>query len=245
MALLTADMKMAEVIHQNCLLIPVINRFGIRLGFGEKTVRAVCNEHQIEPEFLLTIINTFNNESYFPEKKLQAFNVLIIVKYLRKTHQYYIYNQIPLIERHINTLITTCKKECKDLELVKKFFLVYKNELEVHIKREETIIFPYIESIYNLLHHSFNEETYQEIIGKYSINKFDEEHDNIDDKLFDLQNILIKYVTDDFDESLCTEIIFELFSLEKDIKDHTRIEDKVLIPLVAEMEIGLKSKKSS
>ena len=32
-----ANMKMAEVIHLNYHLLPIISRFGINLGFGEKT----------------------------------------------------------------------------------------------------------------------------------------------------------------------------------------------------------------
>jgi DNA-binding NarL/FixJ family response regulator len=32
------------------------------------------------------------------------------------------------------------------------------------------------------------------------------------------------------------EVIFELFRLEKDIQDHTRIENNILLPLVEEME---------
>jgi regulator of cell morphogenesis and NO signaling len=243
MSLITSDMKMADVIHGNYLLIPIINRFGIHLGFGEKTVKAVCSDYQIDHEFFLTIINTFSNENYFPEKKLQTFNVLLILAYLRKTHNYYLDVQIPLIERHIDALINVSSKH-PNLELVKNFFLTYKKELRVHISREEAITFPYIEKIYALYHHTFDATLYHEISSSYSIKKFDEEHDNIDDKLYDLQNILIKYVTGDFDQTLINTIIFELFRLEKDIKDHTRLEDKVLIPLIVEIENGLKLKNT-
>ncbi|RPI01609.1 MAG: helix-turn-helix transcriptional regulator, partial [Ignavibacteriae bacterium] len=86
MKLLTANMKMADVVHSNYLLMPVIQRFGIPLGFGENTVAAVCKKFRIEVDFFLAIINVFSNEHYFPEKKLQAFNVLMIVDYLEKTH---------------------------------------------------------------------------------------------------------------------------------------------------------------
>lgn len=244
MTLISPDMKMAEVIHQNHLLIPIINRFGIRLGFGEKTVKAVCNDLQTDPDFFITIINTFNNENYFPEKKLLTFDVLLLLKYLRKTHNYYLDVQIPLIERSIDALINASSQN-PNLELVKKFFLSYKKELLIHISREEAVTFPYIEKIQNFSHNLFDNEGYKafcDSIKNYSIRKFDEEHDNIDDKLYDLQNILIKYVSGAFDETLINTIIFEVFRLEKDIKDHTRLEDKILIPMVAEMENVLNAK---
>ena len=244
MTLILSDMKMAEVIHQNHLLIPIINRFSIRLGFGEKTVKTVCRDVQTDPEFFITILNTFSNENYFPEKKLFTFNVLMLLKYLRKTHNYYLDSQIPLIERHINALIQASPSN-PHLELVRKFFINYKKELIIHISREEAVTFPYIEKIHHFIHESFDQTEYNHLMEttkNYSIKKFDEDHDNIDDKLYDLQNILIKYVTGEFDELLINTVIFEVYRLEKDIKDHTRLEDKILIPMVAEMENILNAK---
>ena len=72
---------------------------------------------------------------------------------------------------------------------------------------------------------------------------YEEEHEEIDEKLYDLKNILIKYVSGDFEQAVCNEIIFELFRLEKDIKDHSRIENNILMPLVKEMEKSLNLRK--
>jgi regulator of cell morphogenesis and NO signaling len=239
MKLLTPGMKMAEVIHSNYLLIPVVNRFGIRLGFGEKTVRAVCNDRRIDPEFFLTILNTFSNEGYFPQKTLQTFNVLAIVEYLKKTHSYYIETEIPIIESLINALLQRGQKRNRRLRLVKKFFLEYKKELFAHLKREETTTFPYIEDVHRRYRKKKSSESRP---GKrYSMKVYEQEHDNVDDKLYDLKNILINYVKGEFDEGICSAIIFELFRLERDIKDHTRLEENILRPLVAEMEKALKS----
>jgi regulator of cell morphogenesis and NO signaling len=38
------DMKLADVIHHDFNLIPVINRFGIQLGFGDGTIEQICKE---------------------------------------------------------------------------------------------------------------------------------------------------------------------------------------------------------
>jgi regulator of cell morphogenesis and NO signaling len=241
MKLLTSNMKLADAIHTNYLLIPVVNRFGIRLGFGENTISAVCNEHNIDVDFFLTILNVFSNESYFPEKKLQTFNVLMIVEYLKKTHKYYRETQIPIIEKHLETLLLKSPKKNKSLPLVKKFFLEYKKELLIHLKQEEMMTFPYIEEVYRLYHMS--ERKSGNSLQKYSMKVYKQEHNEIDEKLTDLKNILIKYISGDFDQSVCSEIIFELFRLEKDIKDHSRIENNILMPMVADMEKSLNPQK--
>ncbi|HVN49485.1 MAG TPA: LuxR C-terminal-related transcriptional regulator [Bacteroidota bacterium] len=239
MKLLTANMKMADVVHSNYLLMPVISRFGIPLGFGENTVKAVCREHGIDVEFFLAIANAFSSEHYFPEKKLQAFNVLMIVAYLQKTHKYYIETEVPLIERLLREFIQHHSADKKNLTLIKTFFLEYKKELLAHLDREETTTFPYIKQVYHLFHerHATREE--RKALSRYSMKVYEEEHSDIDAKLYDLKNILIKYVHGDEMHEVYNEIIFELFRLEKDIQDHTRIENTILMPLVGEMESEL------
>jgi regulator of cell morphogenesis and NO signaling len=232
-------MKMADVVQGNHLLMPVINRFGIPLGFGEKTVHAVCRKHRIDVEFFLVIVNAFTNEHYFPEKKLQAFNVLMIVDYLKKTHSYYIETQVPLIEKLLNNLLRHRPSDAKKLRLIKRFFLEYKSELFNHLDREETTTFPYVKTVYRLFHAAHPSAREKRALSKYSMHVYEEEHTDVDEKLFDLKNILIKYVRGDSMNAMYEQVIFELFRLEKDIQDHTRIENNILLPLVEEMEDAL------
>lgn len=239
MTLITVKTKLADAICCNYLLIPLINRFGIRLGFGEKDVETVCREHKIDANFLVAILNTFTFESYFSESKLKSFSIAQWIGYLRKTHAYYREVQLPIIEKHLQLLINSISNgDGKNLELLGKFFSSYKQELLVHLRREEEETFPYIESLLNS-EEGKQKEGHNKYSKEYSINVFEREHDNVDEKLFDLKNILIKYLSGSYSQSLCNTVIFELSRLENDLKDHTRLENKVLIPLVEELEQNL------
>ena len=70
MALINAETKLCDVILHEPSVIPVINRFGIILGVGDKSIRTVCEEKNLDCEFFVTILNTFINEDYFPENRL-------------------------------------------------------------------------------------------------------------------------------------------------------------------------------
>jgi regulator of cell morphogenesis and NO signaling len=238
---MTSDMKMAELIHYNYLLIPVIRRFGIKLGFGEKTIGLICREQNIDPDFFLTIVNTFSNKDYFPQKRLQKFNIILFIEYLKKTHSYYLETQVPVIESNIDNLISSSPVDSLNLQLVRKFFHSYKKELTEHLHREEAKTFPYIEHLYRLYTKEFDIEDYKQLVHTYSMHKFIEEHDNIDDKIFDLQSILIKYMSGTYSENMTQTVLFELFRLENDIKNHTRLEEKILRPMVEDIEQTLKS----
>ena len=58
MPLVYPTMKLSEVVEEHTSLIPVINRFGIRLGLGDKSVNQICEEYGIDPDFFLIVINT-------------------------------------------------------------------------------------------------------------------------------------------------------------------------------------------
>ncbi|MDR0687682.1 MAG: hemerythrin domain-containing protein [Prevotellaceae bacterium] len=230
MILITSDLKLADAIHSNYLLIPVVTRFGVRLGFGDKTVKAVCAEHGVDVEFFTTILNVFSHESYFPQERLLRFDVMQLVGYLEKTHCYYRTVLIPMLDKNMEAFVESAAKPSEpEVLLLKNFFAQYKNELKAHLKREEAVTFPYITEL-------VKKENTQQLHEKYSMKIFESEHENVDEKLYDLKNILIKYLQGDYDEGVRNTLIFNIFRLEKDLKDHTRIENKILTPIVKKME---------
>ena len=144
MALINAESKLCDVILNEPSLIPVINRFGIILGVGDKNIRTVCDEKNLDCEFFVTILNTFINEDYFPENRLKSFCATQIVDYLTQTNAYYQQFQIPNIERHFNSLISQSDSDNNNLELMKQFFEELKKELLSRIERDRTSWFPAI-----------------------------------------------------------------------------------------------------
>jgi regulator of cell morphogenesis and NO signaling len=234
---LQSTMKMAEVVHVNYQLLHIISRFGINLGFGDKSVKQVCNEYAIDVDFFLEIVNSYHNKNYFPKKHLQGFSLKLIIEYLRKSHHYYLNTKIPQIASLLSQLSGfTPTFTNESLSLVDKFFNEYINELSTHIQREEEKVYPYVFAVEEAY---LGKKSHAEIVNrirKYSIEDYENEHDNVEDKLFDLKNIIIKYLPLPVDSNLSHDILIELFRLESDLQDHARIEDKVLVPKVKYME---------
>jgi regulator of cell morphogenesis and NO signaling len=230
--------KLAKLIHSNQFLLPVINRFGIRLGFKDKTVSEVCNELNINENFFLTIVNTYYNEDYFPEADLLSFSPKLIVEYLRKTHAYYFNYLFPEVERRLDRVLTGCEGECDDLQLIKQFYTKYKDELSKHIQEEEDKVFPYIIAITDAW------EKKHEIPAKYSsytVKDSENEHSNVDQKIYDLKNIVIKYLDPTYNDNDCNAFLYSIFQFERDLLDHARIEDKILVTKVIQIEKVLKN----
>jgi regulator of cell morphogenesis and NO signaling len=246
-SIIREHMKMADVVHLDYKLLPIINRFGIQLGFGDLSIAAICSEKKINLAFFLEIINAYYDSNYFPKEKLQNYSVGLFVEYLNKTHEFYLNDKVPEIERMIDELVDNCVTGTQNLSLLRSFFNDYKTELTDHIKREEEKVYPYVLDLERaILNKTIPQELAQQI-KEYSINDFAQEHDNVQEKLFDLKNIIIKYLPPPNNSNLCNSILSQLFELEKDLDEHSRLEDTILVPMVAglENEFKLRIEKES
>ena len=214
MPLVYPNMQMSEVVEEHPSLIPVINRFGIRLGLGDKSVKAICEEYRLDTDFLLTVINTFLNEEYFPEKKLQTFHTSQIIDYLTKTNQYYQRYQIPNIERHLGSFISMSTPGNNTLNLIGKFFSSFKEELTSRIEKDDRVWFPYCLSLSEKLK-DYPSSGQVEALHLGTEQRLE---DPIEALLADLKSIMVKHLSGDYNENLCYAVIFAISSLDKDIK---------------------------
>jgi regulator of cell morphogenesis and NO signaling len=218
--------KMVRLVQANHNLLPVIHRFGIRLGFANKTVEELCSDYEVNSDFFLAIVNTFHNKNFFPKDHLLSFSPLLLVDYLKKTHQYYIEYSLPSIEKLIHKLLESTPKQNSEMKTIEKFYLSYKKKLLEHFDEEEQEVFPVVEKL--VLNPGEVKNT------KFDSN-FEEDHEHVDFELDDLKNIILKYLVSEYDELVCNKLMEEIYHFERDIHDHSRMEDAILIPQVAQL----------
>lgn len=234
-SIISPHTKMADVIHKDYLLLPVINRFGIQLGFGDKTVEQVCSDYKINPSFFLDIINTYHDEYYFPMEKMQLYPVDMIIDYLLKTHEYYKKQALPEIELKIERVKQSCSVNCENFDLIEEFYRKYKEELLFHLDNEEEKFFPYIKALAQQEHNIDDLNNFRKKYA-FSYDVHSDEHENVQVKLLDLKNIIIKYLPPHYDQGLGNDLLSSLFVFEKDINDHERLEDVILLPALQRIE---------
>ncbi len=233
---ITRDMKMADVIQQNYMLIPVICRFGINLGFGDKTVSEICVSTNVDVDFFLQIVNTYHDKDYFPKEELQSIPSKNIVTYLKMTHADYLKEYLLEIEGLIEVLQAGEIEDENHILLIRNFYEDYKNELIEHIIHEEEVVFPYVMAVEEIYETGIMSEINKKIYKSFSIQRCQDAHNNVEEKLMDLKTIMIKYLVPPKNIRLYHKIILSLFMLEQDLSYHARIEDKVLIPKMLAME---------
>ncbi len=223
--LFTERMKMADLIHANYRLLFVLPRFGIQLGFGDKSIGEICRTHGISSSLFLMVCNIYTFDDFLPEAdELHSFTAEDLTAYLHQSHEDYIHEQIPEIGKQVLSLAGCCAG--KNGKILERFFDDYSREVTNHFNYEENVVFPYI---HNLSDGKKSDEG-------YSIGQFEKNHSNIEEKLSDLKNILIKYLPDLCPGGPRNRLLLDLFLLEDDLNKHSLIEDRILVPLVEQLE---------
>lgn len=218
------DMKMADLVEINYRLLTVLARFRFGFGFGEKTVAQVCSEAGVDTDAFILICNMYSYSGYMPtEEALRSADPMTVVEYLHTSHSFYMEDGFSALEQLMDRLVEPCPPDRK--RIILDFLEGYRKEVENHFEYEETVFFPYVESV-----------TGGSVSGDYSASKFEENHSNIEEKLSDLKNIVMKYLPAGCAGSLAGDVLYALFSLSEDLQKHTNIENYVLVPMVNRLE---------
>jgi regulator of cell morphogenesis and NO signaling len=217
-------MKLADLISANHSLILMLPRFGISLGFGDRRVTEVCARYGVPVDFFLLICNVYSFDSFLPdEREVISTDMSQLIPYLRASHHYYLKERLPHIEQHLNRIADHINE--KYGRVLKRFFAGYGNEVSEHFLYEEETVFPYIEGL-----------VAGRPCGTYRIHDFEKVHNNIEDKLNDLRQIIFKYLPENVPRGDSIGVVFDIFQLSSDLHKHSLIEEKVLVPYVKLLE---------
>ncbi|PVZ12758.1 hemerythrin domain-containing protein [Porphyromonas loveana] len=221
----SSNTKLSDLICENYDLLLVITRFGISLGFGDKSIREVCEENNVNTNTLMAVINTLINRHERPSDALLAtLSAPSLISYLRQSHDYFLQFRLPALRQKLLSALSECPSEV--VFVIRQFYDEYAEEVHKHMSYEEKTVFPYVERL---------------LAGKldgrsnYRIDIFSKRHDQIEMKITELKNLLIKYYPVRSGYEL-NSVLHDIFSAEDDLSAHNFVEDYLFVPLIRRIE---------
>lgn len=226
MKIYEANDKMISLIKDNYSLLQSLGSFGINLGFGDKTVRATCEDNNVDTYTFLAVVNfTMNGYSNFEND--EQLSVPTLMHYLEASHAYFLDFQLPFVRRELEESIST---EDHLGRLILKFYDEYAHEIRRHMKYEEKTLFPYVHSL--LDHH---------LMEGYSIETFSKHHEGTDKKLREIKLMIIKYLPSNAHlNNMLTATLYDIYNNEEWLRLHAQVEDNIFVPAIRRLEEELK-----
>ena len=216
---------MADVIAANHSLLLILPRLGIRLGFGEQSVKEVCDRYQLDVDFVLLIFNVYTFDNYLPDSDtFIATNLQPLVPYLQASHHYYLSERLPHIKRHLLNVAASAGDRYGTV--LRQFFADYEKEVQDHFAFEEQHIFPLLQESGNAPITGRARQAFPQS------SHLTHNHSDLVDRLTDLTSIMLKYVPGDSLTEELNELVFGIMQLSSDLEKHALLEEKLLIPYI-------------
>ena len=192
------------------------------LGFGDKTVRQVCDEQKVDCYTFLAVVN-FTINGYIDVDNEDKLSLSTLLHYLKASHDYYLGFQLPFIRKELEDALDQTDNLAR---LILKLYDEYAREIRMHMRYEEKTIFPYVESLID------NQSS-----ANYDIDTFSKHHNQIDKRLKELKNIIIKYLpSDELHNNQLTATLYDIYNNEDWLMQHSRVEDNIFLPAIRRLE---------
>ena len=220
------DDRMISIIRDNYNILQSLGCFGISLGFGDKTVKEVCEEQNVDTYTFLAVVNfTINGYRNFDDA--DRMSVPTLMQYLRASHDYYLDFQLPFIRKE---LVEALDEKDNLARLILKLYDEYDHTIRSHMKYEEKMVFPYVDALLN------NKNT-----GNYDIETFSKHHPQIDQKVRELKSIIIKYLpSDGLRNNQLSATLYDIYNNEEWLSQHSMVEEEIFIPAIRRLEQRLR-----
>lgn len=217
-----ADDKMISIIRDNYNILQSLGSFGISLGFGDKSVREVCEGEGVDTYTFLAVVN-FTINGYLEPDQADRLSIPTLMKYLKASHVYYLDFQLPFIRKELAEALD----ESNNLTpLIMKLYDEYAHQIRMHMKYEERAVFPYVDQLLE-----------GRSTGDYGIETFSKHHGQVDQKLRELKQIIIKYLPGSgMANNKLSATLYDIYNNEEWLSLHAAVEDEIFIPAIMRLE---------
>ena len=226
MKLYEADDKMIDLISDNYSMLQGLSAFGIRLGFGDKTVREVSEEQGVDCYTFLTVVNFLIN-GYTPKDTDDRISVETLLAYLRASHRYFLDFQLPSIRTKLEESLYQGDALSA---LILRLYDEYAHDIHLHMKYEEKTLFPYVEALLR-----------GEQPSGYNVDIFSKHHSDTTGKFQELKNIIIKYLPHNgLANNQLTATLYDIYNNEEWLCNHSNVEEVLFVPAIRILEQKVK-----
>lgn len=241
-----------ELVAQNFRAAQVFERFGLDFCCGgKKSISEACEKKGINADNVMTELNSVLENGKLwgaagangPD--FNSWEPDFLVDYIINTHHFYVMNSLPNIFAHSQKVAAVHGENHSEVISISDLFSNLKDELEVHMMKEEKMLFPYIKNLVRLRdqYASASSSIKMEYppFGTVSnpIKMMELEHEGAGKLMSGINKLSNNYTPP---EDACTtyKVLYkELKEFEDDLHVHIHLENNILFPKAIKIEKSL------
>jgi regulator of cell morphogenesis and NO signaling len=202
---------------------------------GKRSLAQACLEQQVELSQVTGELGYIFSKAITGSIDFGKMSLTQLCDYIVQTHHAYVKNEMPQIYAYLQKVSSKHGETHPELYKISQTFSAVKEEMEGHMKKEETILFPRIKELQKL---ADNEAAQLQMSIAYlqsPITLMEQEHDHAGNLLNDIRIFSNGYTPP---QDACTTYRLSFAALkafELDLHQHVHLENNVLFPKAIEI----------
>jgi regulator of cell morphogenesis and NO signaling len=218
--------SIASLVLENHRIVPVLEKYSIDFCCrGKMNLEDACKDKGIDLSAVLIEMEAVGAEETSKQMPFTEMTEAQLVNHIVTTHHYYIKNAMPVIAGHLEKVAFKHGDSFPFMLRVKELFKIIHEEMDLHMKKEENILFPRILELEKSGRHA-NLFPTDYISGPIAMMEL--EHENAGDTLFEIRSLTSQYSVP---PGACTTFricLSELKEFEDDLHQHVHLENNIL-----------------
>lgn len=231
---ITEQSIIGEIVAKNYRTAAVFKKHQIDFCCnGNRTIHTACTEKEIPTHLLIDKLNAIMLSEDRSEIDFSSWPLDLIIDYIEKRHHRYVTDKILEIRPYLQKIVAVHGSQHPELEEIQTLFLQSADDLTIHMKKEELMLFPYIRKMSvnpaNLIPASFG-------TVRNPITMMHHDHDEEGERFRKISQLSHNYTTPDNACNTYQTTFALLQEFENDLHRHIHLENNILFPKAIELE---------
>ncbi len=230
------EFKVADVVSQNIKAADIFKKYGIDFCCGGGiSIAKACERSNANLNQLLFDLSNMDNQLLFGQNFIK-WELDFLIDFIVNTHHLYVMEAFDLLDDYTSKVAKVHGEHHPPIYEIVHLYSVLKQELLLHMKKEEQILFPYIKHMVQFSRENCpltksNFGTIQNPIQMMQL-----EHENAGNLLKEIAALSMNYTTPEWACNTFKALYAKLDEFEQDLHLHVHLENNILFPKALEME---------
>lgn len=226
-----------EYVAQDFRTAAVFTKYGIDFCCrGNRSLTEVCAKNELKEADLLQELNTVLASKNDSGIDFKSWPLDLLTDYIEKTHHRYVVEKTPVLLQFLDKLCRVHGSNHPELFEINELFTGSTQELALHMKKEEQILFPFIREmiVATKTHETIDQPHFGTVNNPIAMMM--DEHDNEGVRYRKIAALTNNYTPP---EDACNtyKVTFSMLEeFEQDLHKHIHLENNILFPKVKALE---------
>ncbi len=226
-----------QVVAGNYRTAGIFTKFGIDFCCkGNRSIEEACRQKNIDPAAVATALEAVLARQDDSDVRYDSWPLSVLINHILQRHHQYVTTQIPVLQVYLRKLCSVHGKEHPELEEIRQLFDETASELIMHMKKEELVLFPFIQQLAETSSTTPGIHAFGKLGGPVEAMMHD--HDQEGERFRKIASLSHDYTPPPEGCTTYKVTYAMLKEFEEDLHLHIHLENNILFPKALQIEGG-------